>query len=238
MEQVASGFTAGAPKRVTFGTRTWRGAANSVRIGGQGRGSVANSVRIRRRGRRAVANSVRIAGRGRGSAANRGGFLRWWCGGVANGVQIPCRGGRSEVPRMASRFGGGAGAGARTRAENGGIRIFLPRNAGLRLYMSARGAGGRVRRSAAHSNRIESRVRRSVAHSVRLASRGGSVRPVGQKSVCTNQARRARSEQRKGSASGNTDMAALTENRLAKTRRAARARSDETRPRPAPEARH
>ena len=146
--------------------------------------------------------------------------------------------GVAEVRRMASRFGGWAGAGARTRAENAGIRIFLSRNAGLRLHMSARGAGSRVRRSAAHSFRIESRVRRSVAHSVRLASRGGSVRPVGQKSVCTNQARRARSEQRKGSASGNTDMAALTENRLAKTRRAARARSDETRPRPAPEARH
>ena len=53
-----------------------------------------------------------------------------------------------------------------------------------------------------------------------------------------DQARRARSEQRKGSASANTDMAAGNENRLAQTRRAARARSDETRPRPAPEARH
>ena len=52
------------------------------------------------------------------------------------------------------------------------------------------------------------------------------------------QARRARSEQRKGSASANTDMAAGNENRLAQTRRAARARSDETRPRLAPQARH
>ena len=40
-----------------------------------------------------------------------------------------------------------------------------------------------------------------------------------------DQARRARSEQRKGSASGNTDMAAGNENRLAQTRRARRARS-------------
>ena len=53
-----------------------------------------------------------------------------------------------------------------------------------------------------------------------------------------DQARRARSEQRKGSASGNTDVAARNENQLAQTRRAARARSDETRPRLAQQARH
>ena len=43
--------------------------------------------------------------------------------------------GVAEVPRMAPRFGGGAGAGARTRAEEGGIRIFLSRNAGVRLWI-------------------------------------------------------------------------------------------------------
>ncbi len=69
--QIASGTAAGVPKHVTFGTRTWRSAANSALIGNRGRRSITNSVRIDGRDRRSAADRVRIDSRGRKPGAPR-----------------------------------------------------------------------------------------------------------------------------------------------------------------------
>ena len=93
------------------------------------------------------------------------------------------------------------------------------------MQQIASGLGAEV----AGASQIASGLMAGVAEVLQIAS--------GSTPGAANYTRRGRSEQRKGSASGNTDMAARNENRLAQTRRAARARSDETRPRLATQAR-